>query len=63
MDTEKDIERFYLSAQIGLSAEALKQQQREGDDLGFFSISEIKSMKDVNLAHQEAIIEYLGESV
>ena len=62
IDIDKDIERFYLSAWIDLSAEILKKQQHEGDDLGFFSMDEIKSMQKMNPAHQEAVIEYLGKA-
>jgi mutator protein MutT len=44
IDPEDHVERYIFKAEINLNAKILKLQQKEGDDLAFFSVDEIKRL-------------------
>ena len=47
---EKDIyEAFIFIAPLNIPVEKLREQQREGEDLGLFSLGELKDLKATNL--------------
>ena len=57
-DTEKELERHYFSTALDVDIDTLKNQQQEGDDIGFFSLEEMKSLK-INQAHYQTLLHFL----
>lgn len=51
------IERYYFVINWELPIKKLKTQLREGDDVGYFNVSELKDLK-INQAHLEAILQF-----
>jgi 8-oxo-dGTP pyrophosphatase MutT (NUDIX family) len=54
-----EIERNYFSTTLQADSTALRNQQREGDNLGYFSLDEMGLLK-INEAHYQAIRDFLG---
>jgi len=58
---EGTYEAFLFVAPLTVSVEKLKKQQREGQDLGIFSFSEIKDLKITDLARM-ALNDFFNQS-
>lgn len=58
VDREKLIERHYFSGEIDVPVEELRIRQREGDDLGYFSLAQMERIA-VNPAHREIVVRFL----
>ncbi len=58
LDETKGIERHYFSGSVSEDAATLKKQQKEGDDLGFFNLQEMRNLH-MNQAHLEVIADFL----
>ncbi len=60
--TDLDIERNYFFSHLDVEVEVLKKQQMEGDDLGYFSLAEMNSLK-MNTAHHQAVRDFLSSNL
>ncbi len=56
-DVEKELERHYFSMACDIDIGILRNQQQEGDDIGYFSLEEMKSLK-INQAHYQTLLHF-----